>query len=230
MRETELYEPIRMYFSHMGYTIDAEVQGIDVLCIKEDESLAIELKNQLNLKLITQGALRQKMFDLVYVAIWTPKNLRKHEFVDKLYLLKRLGLGLILVSPMSLKVEIYHDPIMHPIEEYQRRHRKHKKRVIDELRKRRARINIGGTHQKKIMTAYKEEALIILDYIYENKEARLCEIVTETQIKKTGSILQKNFYGWFKRIKHGVYGITDSGIEAHGEHLETIHTIHKRHK
>ncbi len=229
MKETDLYEPVRDFFSRLGYTIDAEVKGIDILCVRDDESIAIELKNQLNLKLIIQGALRQKMFDLVYVAIWTPKNLRQHEFKDKLYLLKRLGLGLIVVSLKTLDVEVYHDPIMHPIEEYQRRNRIKKKKAIEELRERRTHVNVGGSYRKKIMTSYKEDVLIILDCIHRSEEVCLSDVVMETQIKKAGSILQKNFYGWFKRIKRGVYGLTDSGYQAHKEYYKVIQKINEAH-
>lgn len=128
MLETELYPPVRDYFVQMGYTIDAEVKDLDVLGICEDQSVVVELKNALNLKVITQSALRQKIFDWVYVAIWAPKNMRHQTFKDKLYLLKRLGIGLIVVSPHSLRVEILHEPMMHPIEEYQRRNRRKKRK------------------------------------------------------------------------------------------------------
>ncbi len=225
MTETDLYAPVQKYFAQLGYTIDAEVKDLDVLCIREEQSVVIELKNELNLKVITQSALRQKMFDWVYVAIWTPKNMRQQAFKDKVYLLKRLGIGLILVSPHALSVDIYHEPMIHPIEEYQRRNRKKKKKIIEELKKRRTHMNIGGTHRKKIITAYKEDALIILDYLKKHESMPLSQITQDTQIKRTGTIVQKNFYGWFKRVQRGVYALTDVGLDAHEEYTHVIAKI-----
>ncbi len=72
MRETDLYLPVKVMFNDLGYEVVAEVGDIDVLASKVDEFIVIELKKEFNLRLITQGALRQKISEVVYVAVPKP--------------------------------------------------------------------------------------------------------------------------------------------------------------
>ena len=64
------------------------------------------------------------------------------------------------------------------------------------------------------MTAYKENALLIA-YLLEIhgpcSPKKLSEIGGG---EKTQSILSNNFYGWFSKVKRGIYDITDSGKNA----------------
>ncbi len=222
MKEAELFPPIHEYLTGLGYTLDGEVKDIDMFGVRDGQSIVIELKNQLNLKVITQSALRQKICDTVYVGIWMPKNLREHGFKDKVYLLKRLGIGLILVSPNTYHVEIYHEPVIHPIEEYQRRQRKKKKRIMNEWNRRKTHMNVGGVTHKKIITGYKEEALAVLDYLASNEPVTVASVLEGTGIKRSGTILQKNYYEWFHRVQRGVYERTELGKEACETYADVI--------
>jgi hypothetical protein len=38
-------------------------------------------------------------------------------------------------------------------------------------------------------------------------------------------ILQKNYYGWFKRLRRGIYGITDEGEKALETYEDIINTL-----
>ena len=96
--EKDLFLPIKAYFEAYGYTCDGEVQDIDLYMEKGDESVAVELKQELDFKAVQQAALRQKLTDTVYIGIFKPKDMGRRAFQDKLYLLKRLGIGLIVVS------------------------------------------------------------------------------------------------------------------------------------
>lgn len=100
MKETDLYLPVKALFEELSYDVQAEVGDIDVLATRDNEFIVIELKTDLNLKLIIQGALRQKMTEIVYVAVPKPayKIRRSKGFQEKIYLLKRLGVGLIFVN------------------------------------------------------------------------------------------------------------------------------------
>lgn len=73
---------------------------------KDDESVAVELKVTLDFKAVQQAALRRKITDHVFIGIFKPKNMNSHSFKDKTYLLKRLGIGLIVVSKRSKMVEL----------------------------------------------------------------------------------------------------------------------------
>ena len=52
MLETELFNPIKIYLEKQGFKVKGEIDSIDVLAIKEDYIISIELKNHITLKLI----------------------------------------------------------------------------------------------------------------------------------------------------------------------------------
>ena len=85
--EKDLFLPIKAYFEAYGYTCDGEVQDIDLYMEKGDESVAVELKQELDFKAVQQAALRQKLTDTVYIGIFKPKDMGRRAFQDKLYLL-----------------------------------------------------------------------------------------------------------------------------------------------
>ena len=86
--EKDLFEPIKEYFSLLGYSCDGEVNDIDLYMQKDDESVAVELKQSIDFKAIRQAALRQKIVDTVYIGTFMPKNLRSRENREKIYLSK----------------------------------------------------------------------------------------------------------------------------------------------
>ena len=43
LRETELYPPVKAYLEANGYTVRAEVLGCDVVALKDDDVVAVEL-------------------------------------------------------------------------------------------------------------------------------------------------------------------------------------------
>jgi hypothetical protein len=66
MLETDLYQPVKSFFESQGYIVKAEINDIDILAIKEDITIAIELKVKISLKLIYQVIERQKLVDNVF--------------------------------------------------------------------------------------------------------------------------------------------------------------------
>lgn len=216
MKETDLYVPVKTLFNDLGYEVVAEVGDIDILATKDEEFIVIELKKELNLKLITQGALRQKMSECVYVAIAKPsyKVRTSKVFIEKVYLLKRLGIGLIFVDfkkndPIAL---IEEDPIIFDLKHSQRQNKRTRKRMLKEKSLRSGDYNMGGQKGRKI-TAYRENVLMIAGLLSENGVMKVSDIRTVAG-EKTGSILQKNYYGYFNRVKTGHYELTDAGKEA----------------
>ena len=73
MLETDLYKPVYDYLVRQGYTVHSEVKNCDITAIKGEELIVVELKTSFNLKLLAQGAKRQRIADSVYVAIPVPK-------------------------------------------------------------------------------------------------------------------------------------------------------------
>lgn len=209
MKESDLFEPVKNYLEAGGYKVRAEVKNCDITATKDDELIIIEMKLSANLQLFIQATDRQYITDSVYVAI--PKNsIKKRKRLKGIkHILRRLELGLIFVdveNPVN-PVEI----VFHPIE-FQRRKFKHRKRaIIIEVENRSQNLNVGGSNKKKIITAYKENAIQIAVYLKElgaSKPKILREYDTG---KKTLSILYSNFYSWFVRVDHGVYDITAKG-------------------
>ena len=147
-KEEDLYDPLRKWLINKGYDVQAEVQSCDVVAIKNDEMTIIELKKSFNLQLVYQCMERQKIGKYVYAAIAAPsknkiksKNLQKAEA-----LLRRLGIGLILISLYSTSslVEVRIEPTVVGT----RKNAKKKKRVLNELEKRTGEYNTGGKQGK----------------------------------------------------------------------------------
>jgi len=209
MKESDLFEPIKKYLEAGGYKVRAEVKDCDITATKGNELIIIELKLSANLQLFIQATNRQYITDSVYVAIPKPTQRSKKHWKGILHILKRLELGLIFVdidNPVN-PVEV----VFHPIE-FQRRKFKHRKRaIIKEAESRSLNLNVGGSNKKKIITAYKENAIQIAVYLKIIGDTSAKILREYDSGKKTLSILYSNFYGWFQRIDRGIYGITQKG-------------------
>lgn len=221
--EKDLFQPIKRYFEGYGYVCDGEVRDIDLYMEKGEERVAVELKQTLDFKAVQQAALRQKLTDYVFIGIFRPKDLRSRAFRDKLYLLKRLGIGLIIVSPRSNAVEIISEPEVSELSSYQQRNRGKRQMLSEEFQKRKSRSNTGGVHGTELLTAYREEALLVLDALMIlGGEASTAEIRAQSFVSRSTSILYDNHYGWFIRIGTGRYGISEEGRAAALRYRETI--------
>lgn len=227
MKEYELSQPIRQIFEAQGFAVDGEVGDVDILCQKQDITIAIELKKDLNFKVFLQAAKRQKICDMVYIGCYMPDNLKTKAFKDKMYLLKRLGLGLILVSKRTAIAQIYQQPLEVPLKTYQSRNSRGKQQVIAELQNRKLRDNQGGINKTKIVTAYMEDCLIVLYYLaqLEHQLGSVAQIKEQTGLSKAGYILSKNFYGWFERAGRGIYQISLVGKQALSDYQNHIERL-----
>src|SRR5690625_667670 len=93
--EADLYEPVQHYFQSLGYRVQAEVNDCDVVALKDDSLIIIELKLNLNITLLMQAANRQKLTPDVYIAIPRPKSsLRRRRWRDLVHLIRRVEFGL----------------------------------------------------------------------------------------------------------------------------------------
>ena len=222
MLETDSDKPVCDYLTGNGYTVHSEVKNCDIIARKGDELVVVEMKKSFNATLLIQAVERQQFADSVYVAIAKPvKWGEARNFKGMCHLLKRLGLGLIIVEFLKTKtrVEVVFDPADYQVK------RSHKKRyaVIREAEKRTADHNQGGSTRKKIMTGYRENAIFIaccLDKYGSLSPKALREIGTGS---KTASLLQKNYYGWYERVTKGLYGLTEKGQTGLKEFREVAH-------
>jgi hypothetical protein len=214
LQEVDLYKPIQRYFSREGYEVYGEVKDCDMVAVKDDELVIIELKLTLSVDLLIQAAKRQKLTNQVYIAIPKPKGrMNSKQWADKCHLVKRLELGLIVVSfPGSRsKADILiHPTPFNPKKGYARNKLK-REAILKEIGGRSADFNIGGSNRTKIMTAYKESCIQIASFLDIMGPLSPKALKDMGAGDKTPSILTKNYYGWFERIKRGTYIITEKG-------------------
>ncbi len=211
MMEKDMYPILKKYFENKGFTVKGEVNDVDLMAIKNNSVVLIEMKTSFNTLLIAQGIRRNPMGDLVYLSIPKPtdKVLKSRTFKDKCLILKHLQLGLILVDTKYNTLNFWLDPTAYTV----RNRKKKKQALLKEFHARTTDTNIGGSHKTKIMTAYRELALLALDYM--KNEPRSTKALRDyTNRKKVVDILQKNHYGWFNRVSRGVYEITSRGKDA----------------
>jgi len=226
--EKDLFAPIKKYFEQYGYVVDGEVGDIDLYMEKGDESVAVELKVSLDFRSVQQAAQRQKLVDTVFIGIFKPRDLNSHSFQDKIYILKRLGIGLIVVSKRSKQVEIVSEPVASELSHFQARNKRKKKAVSEEFQKRRTKNNIGGVRGEKLITGYREDALLVLDTLAELGGEATTKAVRELSgIKRSTDIMHANYYGWFANVDRGVYRVRKEGYDALEEFEDTIYLLRR---
>ena len=213
--ERDLFLPIKTYFENFGYVCDGEVKGIDLYMENGEKNVAVELKQTLDFKSVQQAALRQKITDIVYIGIFKPKDIYSSAFKDKLYLLKRLGIGLIVVTKRGQTVEIVSEPIVTELSSFQKRNVGKRKALSEEFHKRKTKNNIGGVNGTKLITGYREDALLVLDALIalagEGSSRKVREV---SGVANATRIMYQNYYGWFCNVSTGYYKVTETGRNA----------------
>ena len=216
IHETDLYKPVHDYLEGLGYNVQGEVKGCDLAAIMGDDLLVVELKTSFNLKLLAQAVKRQRAADSVYVAIPRPKGVARTDgWMDMCMLLRRLELGLITVAldKEEEQIEVHFHPNTFDRIKSARSNKTVRHHIIKETISRSGHYNIGGSNKKKLITAYREQAIHIaccLIKFGQLSPARLKKLGTCT---KTPNILKDNHYGWFSKVSRGVYALNDCARE-----------------
>lgn len=231
MYEVDLYKPIQKYFVKEGFEVYGEVNDCDIAMVKGDAVVVVELKLTLNVQLLIQATKRQKLTDLVYIAIPKPSfSRRSKRWTDLCHLIKRLELGLIVVSfsGRGKRVEVMFDPVPFDRARSMRQNKRKREALMKEMDGRSSDVNLGGSSRVKIRTAYKESCVQIaclLERFGPLSPKALREFGTG---EKTSSILTKNYYRWFERVKRGTYVISDKGKKELLEHQELVEYFLKK--
>lgn len=231
--EVDLFKPVQKHFSKQGFEVYGEVNDCDVVALKNDELIIIELKLSLNVDLLIQATNRQRLTDQVYIAVPKPKYKKNSKkWHDLCHLIKRLELGLLVVtflkSGPKLEVIVLPGPFnrQSSIQSYKKRRVK----LLEEIKGRHMNDNVGGSHQTKIMTAYKETCIHIA-YCLERygplSPKNLRQMGTG---EKTQSILHQNFYGWFDRVDRGIYQISKIGKKELEEFPQVVKFFEEKEK
>jgi hypothetical protein len=225
--ETSLYEPVKRFLEERGYEVRAEVYGCDVVAVRGDEMVVVELKTAMSLTLILQGIDRLKITDLVYLAVPAPKRTQMARWSETVQLCRRLGLGLLTVRPnarIGSGVEAAADPVPYKPRPAKAR----RQRVLGEFRGRSGDHNLGGSASEPRITAYREAALLVADELLRSGPAAVREVRRATGCSRAGDILAKNYYGWFERQAPGVYGLAPAGVDALERLAHVLETATRR--
>jgi len=226
--ESDLYEPVRQYLEGLGYEVKGEVKGCDMTALRDGELIVVELKRGFTLELLYQAMDRQRVADGVYVAVPLPKRGYNAPHMREMEsLCRRLELGLIFVG-FTTKGLPQVDVAVHPKEApAPRRDKKRRLAVIREHESRTGSVNTGGVTRRKILTAYKEQALLVARLLREGGPMRAEEVKKAGGPPNTTSILSRNVLGWFSREmtpdgRRYLYRVTVKGLDALEEYKEFL--------
>ncbi|VAW02707.1 FIG00990273: hypothetical protein [hydrothermal vent metagenome] len=207
-RETRLYAPVKAYLEAQGYCVKGEIGSADVVALRSDEPpLIVELKNGFSLVLLQQAVARQAVTDTVYVALprWHGKP-GWRAFKANIGLCKRLGIGVISVRETDGFVQVHIDPA--PFQP--RKSKARKAALLKEFAAREGDPTMGGTNGQ-VMTAYRQDARRIADYLAKAGPSKGAEVARATGVARATTIMADNHYGWFFRVARGIYSLNDAG-------------------
>ncbi|MEC0305286.1 DUF2161 family putative PD-(D/E)XK-type phosphodiesterase [Paenibacillus lautus] len=216
-----------------------------------DEPLIVELKKTFNLALLLQGIERLKLTPYVYLAVEksrAKKGAVNQRWSELTGLCGRLGLGLITVTFYKTKapfVEVLCEPEM--AVQKGRTAIRRKERLLYEFRERSGDYNTGGVTRAKLVTAYREKTLRVaaamnaaeveqlgsreLPEGHERQEGTAPAVLTgispaavrdRSGVGSAADILQRNYYGWFRRVSRGRYVLTPAGVQALADYASIV--------
>ncbi len=214
--ETALYQPVKAFLEAAGYEVKGEIGSCDLVGLtSSDPSIVVvcELKLSFNLELILQAVDRATIADEVWIAARISAKGKGRE-ADTRYrnLCRRLGIGMLGVSDMG-DVSV----IVSSISPMPRTNPKRRSRLVREHQRRRGDPALGGSTRTPIMTAYRQQALICAEALFEGP-LRPRDI--KPMAPDAGKILLSNVYGWFGRVSNGVYELTEAGRQTVRQHRE----------
>jgi hypothetical protein len=213
MKETDLYPPVKAHLEARGYVVKGEVGPADVVGLRGDEMVVVELKRGFSLTLFHQGIARLALCDHVYLAVakgrgrpWL-KALR-----ENLRMARRLGLGVIGVDVAAGTVKVYAEPGPYAPRKVARKRRM----ILSEFERREGDPNLGGLQGPRV-TAYRQEATLCAEFLALAGAAKGAEVAKSTGVARATLIMRANHYGWFDKVSTGVYRLNDAGRAALAE-------------
>jgi hypothetical protein len=221
LQESDLYLPIKNHLQKLGFEVKGEIKDCDIVAKKGEQLIIIELKLSLNITLLLQAVDRFSLADIVYIAIPKQCTLYKKQSKQIKKLIKRLGIGLIIVDIQKTAqyVEVVFDP-----QDYRPRKNKHKQSAL--LKEFTLRIGDtqkgGSTRAKAGLTAYRQRCIRVAEYLNKQPTAKGADIKKAIGEEQATQFLRNDYYGWFEKIERGVYQLSEKGKQELPEWLETI--------
>lgn len=212
LSETKLYDPVKVFLERQGYAVKSEVGAADVVAIRGAEPpVIVELKTNFSLGLFHQCVARQAITDDVYLAVprQTGKRFQK-ALKDNKALARRLGLGVITVRLSDGRVEVHQDPGPYS----PRRSKPRQQRLLREFDRLQGDPNMGGATRHGIVTGYRQDALRCAAFLAVTGPSKGADVARAAQVTTATRIMADNHYGWFERVRTGIYQLTDQGSEG----------------
>jgi hypothetical protein len=179
-----------------------------------EDPLVVELKLGFSLDVLLQAVNRLSVSPVVYIGIPSTCKAFKNRRRRLIKLLRMLGIRLLLVQVNSKTSRV--NVALDPGEYRPRVHPKRQTKLLGEFQKRRGDPMPGGSGRRsKMMTAYRQKAIRIAQYLAENGPTKAAIIAKEIEEEDVRSVLYRNVYGWFDRLGEGVYGISPRGMTEH---------------
>lgn len=209
-RESDLYGPVKALLEGQGYVVKGEVGAADVVGLREDEVVVVELKTAFSLALYHQGVARLALTDAVYLGVPKPAGRAARRVLrDNVAMCRRLGLGLITVRADG-RTEVQCDPGPYR----PRKSAVRKARLLREFQRLQGDPNDGGATRHGIVTGYRQDALRCAAYLAEHGPSRGRDVAACTGVQVATRLMRDNHYGWFQKIGTGVYGLSDKGRQG----------------
>jgi len=213
--EKDLYEPLKAYLTGCGFEVRAEINKCDLAAKRADYLIIVEMKRHLSFDLLEQAVERQRYADAVYVCIPKPPSFKEDKnWRSKLTVLKRLGLGLLLVGKINTLHTVEEALAPQQVSEL-RISAKKRMSLSKEFENRSLDLNTGGTRGVPLLTAYRETALYLV-FLLDTHGPLSSKAMRElgAHPKKTTAILNANYYGWFEKAPDKCFALTDAGKDA----------------
>lgn len=243
--ETELYPPIKAFFTSRGYEVKAEIRGCDLVAYRADQTqpIIVEMKKTFTLPLLLQGIDRQKTGAAVWLAVErnrTKRGAHNQRFTELTALCRRLKLGFMTVTFYRTKppvIEVWSEPdgarqapaidttnAAESTVSYTavsgRRQKAGAARLMKEFNARSGDYNVGGSTKRKLVTAYRERAIQCALALACHGPSAPRHVTNWTGCPSAGALLRSNHYGWFRRIGKGLYSLAPAGAEGLHEFTE----------
>lgn len=212
MQETALYPAVKAFLETQGFVVKGEVCSCDVVAVRDGEPPLVvitELKLSFTLELVLQAVDRLRAADQVYLAVAQSRRGRDQD--SRVHRLCRLiGVGL-------LTVDVRHGTVMVVAEPLPYRPRANlplRRRLLKEHAGRRGDPTSGGSTRQPIMTAYRQRAIACAEAL---QVGPLRPRDLKPLADDAGAILRRNVYGWFDRVRLGVYRLSETGAGSLAE-------------
>lgn len=230
-REQDLYAPLKAFLEAQGYEVKAEVRGCDLVAQRgEEPAVIVELKIGFTLPLVLQGIDRLALSERVYLAVAvplkpTPGSLWRRERRGILKLCRRLGLGLLAVHETPGARAPLVEPLVDPVPYRPRPDKRRRGLLLKEFAHRVGDPNTGGTNQRPIVTAYRQDALRCAAVLAANGPTKAAEVGKAAGVPTATGIMYRDVYGWFERVDRGIYALSPKGqqaVETYADELERL--------